>query len=196
MKIDLNIRTSSETKDLQISVMKCGLIVSVLLALTAYRSSATLPNVLPDHAGGNLKTAQLRTQVWLEKGTHKLNVDSNGVILHGYDPVAYFTQNKAVKGSSKNQTTYQGATYYFSSAADLAAFKKSPSKYAPQYGGFCANGVKNRTASDIDPTAFFIRKGKLYVCASPEAEREFRSNEQENIRKADQNWDEQYRWFD
>jgi YHS domain-containing protein len=109
--------------------------------------------------------------------------------------VAYFTQKKALKGSSKYQSTYQGATYYLISAADLAAFKKSPSKYVPQYGGFCANGMKNRTAADIDPTVFFIANGKLYVCASPDAEREFRSNEEENIRKADQNWDEEYRWF-
>jgi YHS domain-containing protein len=59
-------------------------------------------------------------RIWVEKAIRKLNVDSNGVILKGYDPVAYFTQNKAVKGSSKYQSTYQGATYYFSSAADLA----------------------------------------------------------------------------
>jgi YHS domain-containing protein len=59
--------------------------------------------------------------------------------------VAYFTQKKAVKGSSRYQTTYQGAIYYFSSAANLAAFKKDPPKYVPQYGGFCANGVKNNS---------------------------------------------------
>jgi YHS domain-containing protein len=60
-------------------------------------------------------------RVWVEKGTHKVNVDSSGVILKGYDPVAYFVQNKAVKGSSKYRSTYLGATYYFSSAADPAA---------------------------------------------------------------------------
>jgi YHS domain-containing protein len=70
--------------------------------------------------------------------------------------VAYFTQKKAVKGSSKYQTTYQGATYYFTSAADLATFKKKPSKYVPQYGASCANGVKNNRLVDADPTVFFI----------------------------------------
>lgn len=134
-------------------------------------------------------------QVWLTKGQHKLNLDNQGVILKGYDPVAYFTQKKAVKGSPKYKTTYEGATYYFSSAADLAIFKKSPSKYIPQYGGFCANGMANRQASDIDPSVFFVIKGKLYVCASPEAEKEFQSNLPANLKKADQNWDEEYRWF-
>ena len=107
-------------------------------------------------------------QVWLEKGAHKLNVDAKGVILKGYDPVAYFSPQKAVKGSPKYQTTYQGATYYFSSAANLAIFRKNPPKYVQQYGGFCANGMKDRKAADIDPTVFFVLKGKLYVTASPE----------------------------
>jgi YHS domain-containing protein len=142
-----------------------------------------------------LKTDHARAHVWLEKGAHKLNLDSHGVILKGYDPVAYFTQKKAVKGTPKYETNYQGATYYFSSAANLASFKMNPSKYAPQYGGFCANGMKDRHADDIDPSVFFIIKGKLYVCASPEAEKEFRSKESRNIKKADQNWDEEYRWW-
>jgi len=162
-----------------------------LWAFAAYGSSAS--SIAPASIGKNLVYPAL--QVWLEKGAHKLNLDSNGVILKGYDPVAYFTQKKAVKGSSKYQTSYKGAIYYFSSAADLATFKKSPSKYVPQYGGFCANGMANRKASDIDPSVFFVLKGKLYVCASPDAEKEFRSNEAANIKKADQNWDQEDRWF-
>ena len=138
---------------------------------------------------------QQGVQIWLTKGEHKLNVDSSGVILKGYDPVAYFVQKKAVKGSPKYKTTHQGATYYFSSAADLAIFEKDPSKYVPQYGGFCANGMANRQASNIDPNVFFVLKGKLYVCASADAEKEFQSNLQQNTKKADENWDEEYRWF-
>jgi YHS domain-containing protein len=139
--------------------------------------------------------SQQGVQIWLTKGEHKLNVDSSGVILKGYDPVAYFVQKKAVKGSPKYKTTNRGATYYFSSAADLAIFKKNPSKYVPEYGGFCANGMANRKAADVDPSVFFVLKGKLYVCASAEAEKEFQSNLQQNTKKADQNWDEEYRWF-
>jgi YHS domain-containing protein len=82
-----------------------------------------------------------------------------------------------------------------SSAADLATFKKDPAKYVPQYGGFCANAMSKRKANDIDPTVFFVVNGKLYVCSSPAAEKEFRSNETENIKKADENWETEYRWF-
>jgi YHS domain-containing protein len=106
-------------------------------------------------------------------------VDSKGVILKGYDVVAYFAQNKAVKGSAKYQGNYGGAIYYFSSPSNLATLKKNPSKYVPQYGGSCANGVKNNHLVDSDPTVFFIVKGKLYICASPAAEREFRAHEDE-----------------
>jgi YHS domain-containing protein len=166
--------------------MKGSLIVLALAALAISQSSAIAANSISDR--GDIKNSQLRVTVWIEKGAHKVNVDSNGVILKGYDSVAYFTQRKAVKGSPRYQTTYEGAIYYFSSAADLTAFKKNPSRYAPQFGAFCANGVKNKTLSDSDPTVFFIIKGKLYVCASAAAEKEFRSNEDEDVVTAQRNW--------
>jgi YHS domain-containing protein len=171
------------------SAIRLGFVVFALWAFAASNSNAgSLAPVTKD-------LTQSGVQVWLTKGEHKLNLDSKGVILKGYDPVAYFTQKKAVKGSAKYQTTYKGATYYFSSAADLATFKKSPSKYVPQYGGFCANGIANRQASAGDPTVFFVLKGKLYVCASPEAGKEFNSNPEANVKKADDNWEAQYEWF-
>ncbi|MBV8215778.1 MAG: YHS domain-containing protein [Verrucomicrobia bacterium] len=172
-----------------------GFMICLLSAFAAYHSNANPINGPAAGAADAVKAEHARAETWLEKGAHKLNLDSQGVILKGYDPVAYFTQKKAIKGTPKYKANYHGATYYFSSSANLATFERNPSKYAPQYGGFCADGMKNRHADDIDPTVFFIIKGKLYVCASPEAEKEFRSNEQENIKKADQNWDEEYRWF-
>ena len=170
--------------------MKHKLMVLAFCVAAAHISSGTVVHVPSDRVGGDLKTSHLGMRVWVEKGAHKVNVDSKGVILKGYDAVAYFAQNKAVKGSSKYQSTYQGAIYYFSSAADLASFKKNPAKYVPQYGGFCANGVKNKRLSDSDPTVFFIVKGKLYVCASPAAEKEFRANEDEDIVTANRNWEQ------
>ena len=68
----------------------------------------------------------------------RMNVDSNGVVLKGYDPVAYFTRHQAVKGNPAIQIRSGGAIYYFVSVADKVAFSKNPSRYVPQYGGFCA----------------------------------------------------------
>ena len=124
----------------------------------------------------------------------KMNVDSNGVILKGYDPVAYFTRHQAVKGNPSIQTRFGGAIYYFTSVADKAAFDKNPSRYVPQYGAFCANYVRKGELRDSDPTIFFIYKGKLYVCSAADAKKEFRSNMDESIRNADQNWVTHFGW--
>ena len=118
----------------------------------------------------------------------KVNVDKDGVILKGYDPVAYFKQSQAVKGDPKYSSSYGGAKYYFASADDKAEFDKSPAKYAPQYGGFCANGMTKRKLNDIDPNVFLIYKGKLYVCENKKAGDTFYSHPAANIKKADANW--------
>ena len=118
----------------------------------------------------------------------KVNVDQNGVILKGYDPVAYFKQNKAVKGDPKYSSSYGGATYYFASSADKSEFDKSPTKYAPQYGGFCASSMSKRKLKDIDPNGFAVYNDKLYVCSTPKAKKSFFSDPEANIKKADANW--------
>jgi YHS domain-containing protein len=89
----------------------------------------------------------------------KVNVDSKGVILKGYDAVAYFTQGKPVKGNPAIKSTHDGATYLFASAEDKAAFDKNPAKYVPQYGGFCAFGFlseccpTSKDRADLSTTA-------------------------------------------
>jgi YHS domain-containing protein len=120
--------------------------------------------------------------------TPKVNVDSKGVILKGYDAVAYFTQGKPVKGDRAIKSTYKGATYLFASAADKNAFDKNPAKYVPQYGGFCAYGVSVGVLADIEGPGGFIHNGKLYVCGNEVAGKSFRSDLKGNIAKADANW--------
>jgi YHS domain-containing protein len=83
------------------------------------------------------------------------NLDDRGVILDGYDPVAFFTDNKPVKGTAQFQTTYQGAIYFFSSQDHLALFKNNPDKYRPQFGGWCAYAVSLGRTAPIDVNTFF-----------------------------------------
>jgi YHS domain-containing protein len=123
------------------------------------------------------------------KGHNLVNVDKNGVILKGYDAVAYFKQNKPVKGNPKYSSKYGGATYYFASGEDKSEFDKTPAKYAPQYGGYCANSMSKRKLADIDPNQFFIYKGKLYVCTAASSLKEFSAKPDVNIQAADKNWD-------
>ena len=86
-----------------------------------------------------------------------------GFVAEGYDVVAYFN-NKAVEGSKKFITTYNDVKFKFSTKDNLETFKKSPKKYVPEYGGFCAYaiGVKGKKVS-IDPKTFEIRDEKLYL---------------------------------
>jgi YHS domain-containing protein len=118
----------------------------------------------------------------------KVNVDQNGVILKGYDAVAYINRKQAVKGNPKFSSKYGGATYYFASASDKSTFDKSPAKYVPQYGAYCANGMTKKRLNDIDPNVFFVYEGKLYLCESKKAGKNFYSNPDANIKKADANW--------
>ena len=126
--------------------------------------------------------------VFAETKKSKVAVDANGVAIQGYDPVAYFKQNKPVKGSPKNQSVYQGAKFYFASAADKKEFDKSPIKYAPTYGGYCANSLRNGKLKNGDPNIFYIYKGKLYFCSTKAAAEEFEKDIDKHLIETDDNW--------
>lgn len=81
----------------------------------------------------------------------------------GYDPVAYFTVGKPVKGRDDLAFEYLGAKWKFSSQAHLDLFKANPQKYAPQYGGYCAYGVSQDNLVSIEPDKFRIIDDKLYL---------------------------------
>ncbi len=87
-----------------------------------------------------------------------------GFVAEGYDVVSYFTNKKPIVGKKKFQTRIDGAAFKFSSAKNLALFKENPTKYIPQYGGYCAYAVAaKKTKMYIDAEAFEIRDGKLYL---------------------------------
>ncbi|MBX9747586.1 MAG: YHS domain-containing protein, partial [Hyphomonadaceae bacterium] len=85
------------------------------------------------------------------------------VAVSGYDPVAYFTDGQPVRGTTQFRTTYQGYEYRFASAEHLAAFRASPTRYLPQYGGYCAWAVSQGYTASADPTNWRIVDGKLYL---------------------------------
>ena len=112
----------------------------------------------------------------------------HGVALHGFDPVAYFTQNKAVLGKPQLTAEYHGVTYEFATKEDQSAFQADPEKYVPQYGGFCAFAVSRGVKADIDPHEFAINDGKLYVNYSERALKAYQEDIKGNTEKADHNW--------
>ena len=139
--------------------------------------------------GADLPAQEDSQKVAQSGPTAKINVDGQGIILKGYDAVAYFKQGKPVKGNPEFESTYQGARYLFASSADKADFDKDPAKYAPKYGAFCAYGVTIGVLADLEgPDSFTVYKGKLYVCGNQGAMKEFKNNIDSNIEKADTNW--------
>jgi len=95
--------------------------------------------------------------------TKQFNLD-DGLAIQGYDPVAYFSQKKAVKGKKEFATRQEGITYYFSSAANKDLFVKNPKSYEPQYGGWCAYAMgETGEKVEVDPGTFKIMDGKLYL---------------------------------
>jgi YHS domain-containing protein len=103
----------------------------------------------------NAQEAELRKKQFnLEKG----------IGISGYDPVAYFKVNKAVKGKKEFSVFADGVTYYFSSAENKEEFRKNYTKYEPQYGGWCAYAMgSDGTKVEVDPETFKIIDGKLYL---------------------------------
>lgn len=86
------------------------------------------------------------------------------IALQGYDPVAYFKQGKAVKGKKEITATYEGVTYNFSMPVNREYFLKNPSKYEPQFGGWCAFAMGDSGEKvEINPDTFKIIDGKLYL---------------------------------
>ena len=86
-----------------------------------------------------------------------------GVAIHGYDPVAYFTEGKPRKGQREHAVERAGARWLFASAENKARFEKEPERYLPAYGGYCAYGVAQGYLVKIDPDAWRIVDGKLYL---------------------------------
>ncbi len=109
--------------------------------------------------------------------------------VSGYDTVAYFTDGKPVKGSEKFSTKYKGAVWQFASQEHLDAFKATPEKYAPQYGGYCAYAIaaKNALVSS-DPEAWKIVNGKLYLNYDKDIQAEWAMDIPGYIKKGDENW--------
>lgn len=92
-----------------------------------------------------------------------INKNSAGIAIKGYDPVAYFELGKAEKGSALFSAQWGGATWHFASDSNRAQFTATPEKYLPQYGGYCAWAVSHGYTAGIDPEAWKIESGKLYL---------------------------------
>jgi YHS domain-containing protein len=111
-----------------------------------------------------------------------------GVAIKGYDPVAYFTENRAVKGTKEYSYIWHEATWYFSKPENRDLFAANPERYAPQFGGYCATGVSIGKLFEADPKEWTIVDGKLYLNYDRSARDVLRQHKTDTITRAEKNW--------
>jgi YHS domain-containing protein len=110
--------------------------------------------------------------------------------ISGYDPVAYFTDGKAMKGSGYHVADYKGVTYAFASKDHKQLFEDNPEKYVPAYGGYCAYGVAVGKKFVSDPEAWKVVDGTLYLNLDKDIQSKWLQDVSGYIKKSETNWKE------
>jgi len=118
----------------------------------------------------------------------EINKNWRSIAIKGYDPVAYFTMGEAVKGSAKHEYRWQDARWRFASDQHLELFKANPNKYAPRFGGYCAEGMAIGQKASIDPNAWLIIEDELYLNYNTAARDEMSLHPESTIEKANSMW--------
>jgi hypothetical protein len=121
---------------------------------------------------------------------HRVNDNGTGAAIGGYDVVAYFTDHRAVLGSADHTVIHEGTAYRFASDAHAALFRANPGRYLPQYGGFCAYAASQGRLVRVDPDAFRVVEGRLYLNYSHDIQAQWESDRARYIREADARWPE------
>lgn len=124
------------------------------------------------------------------EGIEKVNKTDDGLALRGFDAVAYFAVNSAVKGEPKFEYAWNGAKWLFSSADNLEKFKKDPVAYAPQFGGYCSYAVSQGYTADGDPQAWKVVDGKLYLNYNQKAKEAWEKEQDKFIKDGEKTWTE------
>lgn len=117
-----------------------------------------------------------------------VNTTLFGNAIEGYDPVAYHTAGQPLEGSDAYEYEWEGATWRFVSAENRDLFAADPEKYAPAYGGYCAYGVSQGYKPDIDPEAWAVVDGQLYLNLNKKIQARWEKDIPGYIAKADKIW--------
>ena len=155
------------------------LVPPILVRLTLARRIPVQRTLVQRRMSSPLTTPP-HTEVYAENGSD--------LAIRGADPVAYFTEGAAVPGVPDYEYEWNGATWRFSSADNLATFMADPEAYAPQYGGYCAKAMSEGNLASVDPRAWKIVDGKLYLNYSQEVQAQWFEDIPGNIAKADAFW--------
>ncbi len=167
------------------------LVAALLAGATLFAPTARASQAEP--ATPALSSEAPFTQESGARDVRHYNLDKHKLALSGYDPVAYFPEGggKPLKGSDKLTVTHKGVVYRFSSEETKALFVKTPDKFEPQYGGWCAYAMADDEKVEIDPKSFVVTDGKLYLFYKSffnDTRAKWLKNEAALAKKADAGW--------
>ncbi len=156
--------------------MTRSIALACALALAACGSKAPPPTTTP-----TTEPAPVAAKVLV-------NVDEEGTAILGFDPVAYHADKKVTPGSGDNAVAHGGGNYWFATPEHKATFSAEPTKFAPQYGGYCAYAMAQGRLSPVMPEVFEIYEGQLLLFTNPEFKKLFDADPAKHKTAADQNW--------
>ena len=119
------------------------------------------------------------------------NIDDSKIALEGYSPVSYVDLNLAQRGDKDHMVEHQGVKYFFVDSAQKQKFQTNPSRYLPQYGGYCATGIAVGAKFRTDPNKFLVQNGKLYLFLNSievDAKQLWMADQKGMSKKAEANW--------
>ncbi len=147
---------------------------AVVLALVTTLTAVSVP------LSGGISTAEAKSRI--------NTIGLKGVAIKGYDPVGYFTEGRPVRGSKELSLMHGGVEWRFASEENKNKFAADPQKYMPAYGGYCAYGVAQGYLVKIEPDAWAIRDGKLYLNYDRGVQRLWSKDPAGYVKTADRKW--------
>ncbi|NEQ54758.1 MAG: YHS domain-containing protein [Leptolyngbya sp. SIO3F4] len=158
--------------------MKRSILLALALASTMFVASCATSTTTSTAPAATEQAAAPTYAVFAE----------DGIAIRGADPVAYFTAGEYTPGSDEFTHEWEGETWQFASSENRDLFAANPEEYAPQYGGFCAYAVSQGNTAPIEPTAWKVVEGKLYLNYNDKIQKRWSKDIPGYIAQADQNW--------
>ncbi len=115
--------------------------------------------------------------------------NEEGVAIEGYDPVAYFTEKRALRGIPEHSCEWQGKTWFFSSEKNRDQFLSEPERYAPQYGGHCASAIVDGKLVNASPVKWATHNNKLYFYQNDRQRKKWFKDIDRNVSRSNKVWE-------
>src|SRR5580765_5749660 len=111
-----------------------------------------------------------------------------GLAISGFDPVAYFTEGKAIFGRPEVELNLDGAIWRFSNEGNRGAFAVHPEVYAPRFGGYDPVAIGRDRTVRGHPLFWAVVGQRLYFFYSENTRLTFLADPGRIIATAERKW--------